>query len=187
MADVSNIDDVIDSRDMIENIEELQDEIETLEDEHETLYNQVAASDIEIFDLQSELDNLDTTDEDKHDEQSLYLQNKIDNAEDERSVTLLRLGEVVDSLEVTNETHSVLEAVAQDARGYNVDFDSGAMLIVEDYFETYARDLAADIGTMPKDMEWPLSFIDWSAAADALKVDYASIDYDGQEYWIRCT
>jgi len=32
---------------------------------------------------------------------------------------------------------------------------------------------------------WPFSYIDWEAAADALRQDYLMVDFDGVNYWIR--
>lgn len=60
-------------------------------------------------------------------------------------------------------------------------------LIPEDEFEDYARDLAADIGAIDSDAGWPLSYIDWSAAADALQSDYTPITYQGTTYWTLYT
>lgn len=49
-------------------------------------------------------------------------------------------------------------------------------LIEDTYFEQYARDLAEDTGATSRDAVWPLTYIDWEQAADALKMDYSSID-----------
>ena len=57
--------------------------------------------------------------------------------------------------------------------------------IADHYFEDYARDLADDIGAINREMSWPLTHINWSDAADALKQDYTSIDIAGTEYWYR--
>ena len=58
-------------------------------------------------------------------------------------------------------------------------------LIADDYFETYAQELAEDIGAIGRDASWPLSYIDWTAAADALKLDYFVVEFAGQDYWTR--
>jgi hypothetical protein len=58
-------------------------------------------------------------------------------------------------------------------------------LIHEDYFETYARELAEDIGAINKDAPWPARHIDWAAASEELKEDYTIIEYDGQTYYAR--
>ncbi len=65
------------------------------------------------------------------------------------------------------------------------DPDAGIGLIHDNYFETYAEELAHDIGDLPRDAGWPMTFIDWPAAAAALKTDYASIEIDGHTYWAR--
>lgn len=58
-------------------------------------------------------------------------------------------------------------------------------LIADDYFKEYAQELADDIGAVDKDLGWPGSFIDWDAAADALRQDYTSVTYDGDDYLVR--
>ena len=66
------------------------------------------------------------------------------------------------------------------------DWTYGEMLIRESYFEDYARELAEDIhGHAIRDASWPFDCIDWEAAAEALKQDYAEVDYDGVAYLIR--
>lgn len=57
--------------------------------------------------------------------------------------------------------------------------------IRDSYFRDYAEDLADDIGAINKDAGWPNSYIDWDAAADALKQDYTSVEFDGTTYWVR--
>ena len=65
------------------------------------------------------------------------------------------------------------------------DWQHGATLIRESYFEDYARELAEDIGGIDKDAGWPAQFIDWPAAAEALKMDYTAVDFDGETYYVR--
>ena len=56
----------------------------------------------------------------------------------------------------------------------------GITLIPEDDFEDYAMDLAEDIhGSIEG---WPFSCIDWDQAADALRMDYSSVEYEGVTY-----
>jgi hypothetical protein len=80
---------------------------------------------------------------------------------------------------------ATLKAFADEAKGYVSDFDYGEGFIADDYFVTYAQELAEDIGAIDKDASWPLSYIDWSAAADALKMDYTSFELDGRTFWAR--
>lgn len=79
----------------------------------------------------------------------------------------------------------ILQSLADEAEGYAPDWKHGEALIRDSYFEDYARELADDIGAVSKDANWPNNHIDWEAAADALKQDYTSVDYGGVEYWIR--
>ena len=58
-------------------------------------------------------------------------------------------------------------------------------VIADRYFVEYAQDLAYDIGVIPHDVPWPLYYIDWEAAAEALRMDYAGIEFEGRIYWVR--
>ena len=60
----------------------------------------------------------------------------------------------------------------------------GETLINDDYFVEYAADLADDLYDMNKH-SWPFDCIDWDRAADALKMDYSSCEYQGETYWFR--
>ncbi len=61
----------------------------------------------------------------------------------------------------------------------------GETLIRDSYFIEYAEELANEICDMKSTNAWPFCHIDWEAAADALKQDYFSVDFDGVTYWIR--
>lgn len=65
------------------------------------------------------------------------------------------------------------------------DYQYGEGLIREDYFTEYAQELAEDIGAIGRDAQWPLSFINWEAAATALKMDYTQVEYQGNTYFAR--
>lgn len=58
-------------------------------------------------------------------------------------------------------------------------------LIADSYFETYARELAEDIGAISGDERWPATCIDWERAASKLQMDYCCADFDGITYWYR--
>jgi hypothetical protein len=49
----------------------------------------------------------------------------------------------------------------------------------------YQRLPAEDIGAISGDYQWLLSCIDWDQAADELKVDYTSVEYDGDTYYYQ--
>jgi hypothetical protein len=121
MTDISNSDDTIDSRDIIERI----DELTSSRDE-------------------------DASDEDASDELAL------------------------------------LESLQDEIKGYSPDWTHGETLIRDSYFVEYAEQLAGDTGAIDSDARWPACHIDWEAAADSLKMDYMSVEYDGVDYWMRC-
>ena len=58
-------------------------------------------------------------------------------------------------------------------------------MIREDAFEDYARELAEDIGAVPSDVGWPVYCIDWERAARDLAMDYMSVRFMGDDYYIR--
>lgn len=65
------------------------------------------------------------------------------------------------------------------------DWTYGELLIREDCFEDYARELAEDIGACDPDAPWPISCIDWEEAAKQLKYDYFAVTFGSDDYLIR--
>lgn len=66
------------------------------------------------------------------------------------------------------------------------EFMHGETLIPEDDFEDYARELAEDLhGRAIRDAQWPFTCIDWSQAAEELRMDYSEIEYQGTTYLYR--
>ena len=62
----------------------------------------------------------------------------------------------------------------------------GATLIRDMYFAEYARELAHDLYyDKLKELQWPLTHIDWDAAADELLIDYSELDFGGVTYYVR--
>ena len=78
----------------------------------------------------------------------------------------------------------VLKALAEEAEDYAPDWEYGATLIRETYFEEYAQELVEDIGDLPKEMPSYI-VIDWEATARNLMVDYTQVDFDGVAYLVR--
>ena len=130
---IDNSADVLDSRDIIARIEELEDERADLTDR------------MEEEDVAAELSQWDA-----------------DNGDELKA----------------------LKKLAENGEG-SADWTHGETLIRESYFEDYARELAEDIGAVKADATWPCQYIDWEAAADALKQDYTECDFDGVTYLIR--
>jgi hypothetical protein len=92
--------------------------------------------------------------------------------------------EAIDSGDLDADDQKAFEALADEASG-SPDWPHGETLIRDSHFEDYARELAEDIGAIKGDESWPLNCIDWEEAADQLKQDYFSVDFDGVNYWIR--
>jgi hypothetical protein len=67
-----------------------------------------------------------------------------------------------------------------DELGYGLD----GPLINEDYFPAYARQLAEDINGDIYD-SWPQSEIDWGRAAESLEMDYTTVEFGGQTWYVR--
>lgn len=68
------------------------------------------------------------------------------------------------------------------------DFWHGETLIPEDELEQYAKELAEDLGYTGRNVEgqsWPFCYIDWSAAAEALRQDYTEYEWQGTTYLAR--
>lgn len=83
------------------------------------------------------------------------------------------------------EELAALLDLAEQGEADVAEWADGATLIRDSYFEEYARQLAEDLGVIDPDASWPLSHIDWETAADDLKQDYTTVDFDGVTYWAR--
>lgn len=86
--------------------------------------------------------------------------------------------------EEQEDEYQELFSLAEDA-SFSPDWKYGETLIRDSYFEDYARELAEDIGAIDRNATWLNNFIDWEAAADALKMDYTSVEFGNVTYWIR--
>lgn len=64
------------------------------------------------------------------------------------------------------------------------EFYSGEVLIREDYFTDYVKDLLEDCGYIPKDFPSWIE-IDWEATADNVRQDYMEVEYEGRYYLFR--
>lgn len=83
------------------------------------------------------------------------------------------------------EELAALKALVEEAEGYAPDWEYGATLIRDSYFQTYAEELAEDCGMIPAGLAWPCTCIDWERAARELRMDYTSVEFDGVTYWVR--
>ncbi len=113
--------------------------------------------------------------------------NNCDDIIDSRDINkrIEELDDQDDIDEEETEELKTLKALQEEGQSYSPDWPCGSILINDDYFTEYAQQLAEDIGAIDSKADWPLGFIDWETAADALKQDYGCIDFDGTDYWIR--
>lgn len=138
---ISNDDNVIDSRDVIARVEELQGELDGLREDLEN--------------AESEENRLSLAND---------LSNWLDDYQDE-----------------LNDLKKLAEEGANSAD----DWDYGATLVRDDYFEEHAQELASDLGLVDAKAPWPNNCIDWERAARQLQQDYSSVDFGGVTYWVR--
>ena len=122
MTTISNTDDVIDSRDVIERIEELEGERQDLQDAFETA-------------VDNELQNTDP-------EQRETLNTVRNDA----------YKALTDWDEENKAELDALKALTEEAEGYSEDWRHGATLVRDSYFEDYARELLEDIGDIPRNL-----------------------------------
>ena len=163
--EISNTDNVLDSRDIIARIEYLESERESLTDAVDTVQETLDDLDASDFEEVSEFEEAEQT---TKDELATAQANVKDWDESDEGQELTKL-----------------KAFAEEAESSSSDWTYGATLIHEDYFEDYARDLAAEGDYDMKNERWPYTCIDWAQAADELKQDYTSVDFDGETYWVR--
>lgn len=156
-TEITNREDVIDSREIINRIEYLEDERSTLSDKVDEA--------VEALNSVPEEDQTGLTE-----------------AVDTRNDAEEALKEWDESDE--GQELKALKALQDEAEGYSEDWKHGAGLIRDSYFKEYAEQFADDIGAINKECSWPNNCIDWEQAADELKQDYTSVDFDGVDYWI---
>jgi hypothetical protein len=200
MADsITNADDIIDSRAVEERIEELQDSLYPWRaklcdwagiDKEDEFQTHEEARDALAEWLTDHAEFYDT---------ETHRADQINNAA--AQVAALNDGETTefgviegDSLTATIEAIEIDEDDAEELRtlialrdqfeGYT-DWQHGATLVRDSYFEDYARELAEDIGAINGNASWPNNCIDWERAARELQVDYTSAEFDGVTYWAR--
>lgn len=81
-----------------------------------------------------------------------------------------------DDIDRLEELNKVLEEV--------YDSQYGVTLIHEDDFDDYARELVEECGYITRDFPSWIE-IDWLATADNVKLDYSSIEFEGETYLYR--
>ena len=85
------------------------------------------------------------------------------------------------------DTFNEIEEIAELQDNINDrEFEYGMLLINELDFEDYCKELVEDIGDLPKDLPFYIKDnIDWSGVADDLKQDYSEVEFKDKTYLYR--
>jgi Antirestriction protein (ArdA) len=97
------------------------------------------------------------------------------------------MADIIDLRDLKGDELKTWKQAIEDQTGYKFEelADNEPAMISNSYFEQYAQELAEDIGAINKSNEWPIYCIDWERATRELKMDYTSVDMDGETYWFR--
>lgn len=155
---INNTYHVIDSRDVIARIQELDDDRKSLADA--------------VDEARAAMDDCpDTTDAVEH---------ANDLARD-----LKRSLENLEEWDNENDAEELVALKALADNGEKIhDWKHGVTMIHEDYFTEYCQELVVDIGDLPNNIPGYL-VIDWEATARNLVQDYTTLDFAGQTYYAR--
>lgn len=83
------------------------------------------------------------------------------------------------------DDYTTLKAFLDELNDCTSEVSSGETCILDDYFEEYAEEFAADIGAIDPRAGWPLNCINWKQAAKELLYDYSEATWDGYTYYVR--
>lgn len=137
-------------------------DVEVEADEYE---DSIACKQEEINDIETQIQDLDDEDE-SYDDDLADLECQLENLKDE----LTGLEE---------EAEDIFE-LRSDCNNYA----RGDTLINEDYWVEYVQQMAEDIDGIDTS-NWPYNRIDWEAAAEDLRMDYTTITWRGQDFYVR--
>lgn len=135
---------------------------------------------LDTRDLEERIEELEALEEALEDAFSEY------DPDDEESCDALRDADYNFTAEEREEL-TTLRDFKEEMEGY-CDWRHGETLIEESYRETYAEQLAEDIGAIDRNANWPLNHIDWTAAAkDLFAHDYHYAELGGFTYYVHCS
>jgi len=157
MSDISNYEDIMDSRDIIERI----GEIEPWHVEWTEAPETAVSLDVASFATRDDAD--------------AYLA----ESEDRDALEVVEYEDEADELKTLTELVEELRQSSGDSP------EDGITLIRDSYFKDYAIQFAEDIGAIEDDARWPATCIDWDKAADELQMDYTSVQFGDVTYWVR--
>jgi len=79
---------------------------------------------------------------------------------------------------------TLLREVAKQGETFS-DWTDGVTLVRYSYFERYAQEYADDMIPSDVTVSWPFTCIDWEQAAREMQMDYTTIEFDGIDYYGR--
>lgn len=167
---------IIDTRDLQERIEELESQLEDVEEEIDELNEQLEDIRNEISNLEFDSSDPDLEEEEVKDIKIQILKLKINEEELDDEIDTLyreRWEVIVDEL-----------GELSDLRSEIPEWYDGNALILESYWIDYVQDLLEDCGDLPRDIPWYI-VIDWEATAENIAVDYSTCEYQGNTYYYR--
>lgn len=164
--DISKYDNIIDSRDVIKRIAELTEEVQDGLDKYKAGLEPAR----DAVPESSDEDNKEGEGEDIGLEDTTFIR--------DNELTFVAAG----VREEAEELAELLDLQSQ-AEGY-CDWRHGCTLINDDYFKEYAQEFAEDIGAINHDATWPNTCIDWEQAAEELQMDYTSVDFGGETFYV---
>lgn len=170
MADIDNSEDILNSKDIEDRIDDLEGDRAALEEDRDNA--QEAYDDFMAERDQSE--DGETADESEEGR--------------ELADALAFARKALADWDTSDEAEELktLKAFRDELEPYVADWHYGETIIRDSYFEEYARDLAEDLhGNAIRGASWPFDCIDWKKAARELQMDYTSAEFDGVTYWAR--
>lgn len=206
MTTISNTDDMIDSRDVIERIEELEAERKHWvagfnmpgympDNEPASFETWEEARDYIVQELDRACDETDSvSDGEDYAKAARHFEALTEETDQGWTVGQYHWWiTAADKEGLSDEDHAELMALRKLAAECEdcIDWKYGETLIHRSHFIDYIEQLIDECYEMPKEMKsgnWPWRHVkvDYKAAADEAEVDYISVDFDGEEYLIRC-
>jgi chromosome segregation ATPase len=180
------MENVIDTRDLQERIEELE-EFQTVVD---AIKEEIAEHTEEIAEVEKEFEDLsvEESDENLADHEREVVEEKIEEVKTKLEVMAENLCDLETDLEIAEDDFSEEEKaeleVLLSLRDEVSEWHSGNQLINENYFTEYAQELCEEIGDVPKNLPHYIS-INWEETADNIKADYSECTYNGDTYLYR--
>jgi len=178
--------DILDTRDLAERLDELEDLNSAEADAREMMEESKIQLEVKKLNLEfheKRLDDSRDTDSGVEIEgveaDTDAAEREFDTAETEFDDCESDLQDAIMDDSDRSELNELL-ALKEEISGWK----DGVTLIPVDDFESYCQDLCEDIGDIPKNLP-DYIVIDWDATSNNLKADYSEIDYNGETYLYR--